>query len=111
MDTTSGRSPQIRFATRVSFSGGRLPHRASEERSVGALRWARGPRGPCAQISFSPVRGPLVTALERGHTLGHPMRQVLAGLVAARPVDGLHPAADVARSSTTGSTMATGAHG
>ncbi|WP_260458651.1 MobF family relaxase [Actinotalea ferrariae] len=50
----------------------------------------------CEQITTSPARGPLITALERGRTLGHPMRQVLASLVADRPIDGASPAHDVA---------------
>ncbi len=43
--------------------------------------------GQCEQIATSPARGPLITALERGRTLGHPMPQVLVGLIAARPID------------------------
>lgn len=50
----------------------------------------------CGQIATSPARGPLFTALERGCALGHPMHQVLAGLIAARPLDGPHPAAETA---------------
>ena len=50
----------------------------------------------CEQITTSPARGPLITALERGRTLGHPMPQVLAGLIAARPIDDFAPAHDVA---------------
>ena len=50
----------------------------------------------CEQMTTSPARGPLITALERGRTLGHPMPQVLAGLIAARPIDGTDPALDVA---------------
>ncbi|EYR62527.1 conjugal transfer protein [Actinotalea ferrariae CF5-4] len=50
----------------------------------------------CDQITTSPARGPLLTALERGRALGHPMHEVLAGLIAARPLDGTHPAAETA---------------
>lgn len=52
--------------------------------------------GQCEQISASPARGPLITALERGHTLGHSMPQVLAGLIADRVFDGTAPAHDLA---------------
>lgn len=48
----------------------------------------------CDQIAMSPARGPLITALERGRALGHPMHEVLAGLIAARPLDGPRPAAE-----------------
>jgi hypothetical protein len=41
----------------------------------------------CEEIRTSPARGALITALERGRTLGHPMLHVLAGLIAARPLD------------------------
>src|SRR5665647_1973963 len=50
----------------------------------------------CEQIATSPARGPLITALERGRTLGQPMPHVLAGLIAARPIDGTEPAHDIA---------------
>lgn len=50
----------------------------------------------CAQVTVSPARGPLITALERGRTLGHPMPQVLAGLIAAKRLDGDAAAHDVA---------------
>jgi hypothetical protein len=50
----------------------------------------------CDQITTSPARGPLLTALERGRALGHPMYEVLAGLIAARPLDGTRPAAETA---------------
>ncbi|WP_233404280.1 MobF family relaxase [Actinotalea solisilvae] len=50
----------------------------------------------CQQITTSPARGPLITALERGRALGHPMRQVVAGLIADRPIDNASPAHDVA---------------
>ena len=50
----------------------------------------------CEQIATSPARGPLLTALERGRALGHPMHEVLAGLIASRPLDGPHPAAGTA---------------
>jgi conjugative relaxase-like TrwC/TraI family protein len=50
----------------------------------------------CEQITASPARGPLITALERGRPLGHPMPQVVAGLIAVRPIDGTAPAFDVA---------------
>ncbi|MCB2175248.1 MAG: relaxase domain-containing protein [Actinomycetales bacterium] len=50
----------------------------------------------CEQITTSPARGPLITALERGSTLGHLMPQVLASLIAGRPVDGTGAAVDVA---------------
>lgn len=50
----------------------------------------------CKQIATSRARGPLVTALERGRALGHPMPQVLAGLIADRSLDGPARAADVA---------------
>ena len=39
---------------------------------------------------------PLITALERGRALGHPMPQLLAGLIEARPLDAGTPAHDVA---------------
>ena len=52
--------------------------------------------GQCEQITNSPARGPLITALERARALGHPMPQVLAGLIAARPIDGTGAAVDVA---------------
>jgi hypothetical protein len=50
----------------------------------------------CEQITTSSARGALITALERGRILGHPMRHVLAGLLADRPIDGASPAHDVA---------------
>jgi conjugative relaxase-like TrwC/TraI family protein len=51
----------------------------------------------CQDIRTSPARGALITALERGRTLGHPMPQVLAGLIATRPLDhGDHVVGDVA---------------
>lgn len=50
----------------------------------------------CDKIATSPARGPLLTALERGRALGHPMHAVLADLIAARPLDGPHGAAETA---------------
>lgn len=50
----------------------------------------------CEEIASSPARGPLITALERGRTLGHPMPQVLAGLIADHLIDGTDAAHDVA---------------
>jgi conjugative relaxase-like TrwC/TraI family protein len=50
----------------------------------------------CDQITISPAHGPLITALERGRTLGHPMPQILAGLIADRPLDGIEPVHDFA---------------
>ena len=52
--------------------------------------------GQCEQIATSPARGPLITALERGRVLGHPMPQLLAGLIEARTLDVGAAAHDVA---------------
>jgi conjugative relaxase-like TrwC/TraI family protein len=50
----------------------------------------------CEQITTSPAHGPLITALERGRTLGRPMPQILTGLITDRPLDGVEPAGDLA---------------
>lgn len=50
----------------------------------------------CDEITTSPARGPLITALERGRILGHPMPQVLAGLIADRQIDATDAVHDVA---------------
>lgn len=50
----------------------------------------------CDQIATSPARGQLLTALERGRALGHPMHEVLAGLIASQPLGGPPPAAETA---------------
>jgi conjugative relaxase-like TrwC/TraI family protein len=50
----------------------------------------------CEQIASSPAHGPLITALERGRSLGSPMAQILAGLITDRPLDGAEPARDLA---------------
>lgn len=50
----------------------------------------------CTAIATSPAYGPLVTALERGRTLGDPMPQVLTALIRERPLPDPTPETDLA---------------